>query len=424
MKQYSFFVLLFVLLGAVNEGFSQEDSLSIEKCYSLARENYPAIQKMDLIARAAEFDVKNANRKYLPQLNLSSSMSYSYYDVAGDVQNVELNNGQYGAQANLNQLIYDGGETRYQKKLAIAQSDLQSQQLETELYALKNRINQVFFGIILLDLQLEQIQINRENLESQFKKIEAMVENGVLLRSNLDELRVELMNIDMMRTEYESNKIAYLRVLSLFVGEDILNSKRLAKPQTPTLGDEILRVELLTFEKQRLIYDWQEKQLRSSFTPRLQAYANGAMSYLNADFSGLGTNMALDGQMKNWSMGVTLNWSISGLYTHGLSKKKLALNRDMLDSDRQCFLFKTSIDLAQQDEQVKKYEQLLQQDKELVSLRASIANAAKAQLENGVITTHEYIQKVNAEHLANQARILHEVQLMQTQYNYKFINGN
>ncbi|MFV0290772.1 MAG: TolC family protein [Mangrovibacterium sp.] len=424
MKQYSFFVLLFVLLGAVNEGFSQEDSLSIEKCYSLARENYPAIQKMDLIARAAEFDVKNANRKYLPQLNLSSSMSYSYYDVAGDVQNVELNNGQYGAQANLNQLIYDGGETRYQKKLAIAQSDLQSQQLETELYALKNRINQVFFGIILLDLQLEQIQINRENLESQFKKIEAMVENGVLLRSNLDELRVELMNIDMMRTEYESNKIAYLRVLSLFVGEDILNSKRLAKPQTPTLGDEILRVELLTFEKQRLIYDWQEKQLRSSFTPRLQAYANGAMSYLNADFSGLGTNMALDGQMKNWSMGVTLNWSISGLYTHGLSKKKLALNRDMLDSDRQSFLFKTSIDLAQQDEQVKKYEQLLQQDKELVSLRASIANAAKAQLENGVITTHEYIQKVNAEHLANQARILHEVQLMQTQYNYKFINGN
>jgi len=43
------------------------------------------------------------------------------------------------------------------------------------------------------------------------------------------------------------------------------------------------------------------------------------------------------------------------------------------------------------------------------------------QLDNGVITTHEYLQKINAQHLAQQTLQLHQIQLIQAQENQKLI---
>ena len=100
------------------------------------------------------------------------------------------------------------------------------------------------------------------------------------------------------------------------------------------------------------------------------------------------------------------------------------MSRLSVESDQETFLMNTQIDLSQQDEQVKKYTELIRQDQEMVTLRHSVAKYAQVQLDNGVITTHEYIQKVNAENLAKQTLILHEIQLLQAKQNQKLISGN
>ena len=111
---------------------------------------------------------------------------------------------------------------------------------------------------------------------------------------------------------------------------------------------------------------------------------------------------------------------------YGLKNKKntLSLNRQSVEADRETFLLNTRLDLTQQDEQVVKYTALLQQDDEAIALRAAVTESAEAQLSNGVITTHEYIQKLNAEYLARQTKALHEIQLLQARYNQKFIAGS
>lgn len=100
------------------------------------------------------------------------------------------------------------------------------------------------------------------------------------------------------------------------------------------------------------------------------------------------------------------------------------LNQKSVEADRETFLFNTKLELTRQDENINKFTELIKQDDEAIALRSSVAKAAGAQLNNGVITTHEYIQKVNAEHLARQNKILHQVQLLQAKYNQKFITGN
>lgn len=412
--------LFLLLLWGGNAG-AQSDPLTLDSCRAAARLNYPAIAKLDLIAKSSEFDIRNANRRYLPQLNLSASGAYSAYDVEADTQEIALTNAQYGVQAQVSQQIYDGGETHYRKKISEAQAKLQTQQLESELYSINQRINQIYFGILLFDAQLKQLQLAQETLTSKAKQVEAAVANGVALPSQLDELKVELLNLKMKQTEAASNRRGYLAVLSLFMGEELAAGTELEKP-TPWQGKaEINRPELLAFQYQQDLLSIQEKQLRTSFHPKLGAYANGGLSHINADLSGMGNDLNVEGQMGSWSVGASLNWSLSGLYTLGNSRKKIHVQREMAQTDLASFLFNTRLDLAQQDEQLVKFQQLLKQDDELIALRTSILKAADSQLANGVISTHEYIQKLNAEQDAQEQRSLHEIQLLQAQIQRKFL---
>ena len=84
----------------------------------------------------------------------------------------------------------------------------------------------------------------------------------------------------------------------------------------------------------------------------------------------------------------------------------------------------TELDLTQQQTQISKLQRLMEQDQESVALRHLVAQAAQVQLDNGVITTHEYLQKINAENLAKQTLLLHEIQLLQAQENQHLVTND
>lgn len=420
--KYLLAVLLLPLIGQAN---AQSEQLTLAKCYELARENYPEIAKLKLIAQSAEFDIEHANKAYLPQVNFSALASYGPYDVKSDQANIDFTNSSIGMQASVNQTIYNGGQTRYQKQKTRAEAELNAQSVEVNLYHVKHRVNELYFAILLMDAQLAQNKVNSATIETQVAKMEASVANGVALQNMLDELKAELLHMQMRQTEYETSKAGYLQMLSLFIGEEVNNSQRLMMPETivntPSFNK---RPEMQALELQRNLINIQQRQLRSSYTPTLSAYANGGASLIDAKLSGLGINQEINGQMTNWSVGARLNWSLSGLYNNSAKRKKMAIQAQLIDVDKQSFLRAANLDLTKEKENINKYKLLLAQDDEMISLRASVVQAAEAQLEHGVITMHEYIQKANAEHLARENKILHQIQLLQAQYKQGFIGGS
>ncbi len=427
-KRFNFFISVFLVIVVVSKANAQIEQLTLEECYQLAKQNSPAIRKLDLIAKTSEYDLQNANKKFLPQVNFSGQATYQsevvdYGSLLGKMPSnlgnnpPSLSKDQYKIQGELSQLLYDGGSIKNQKELINANKELQEQNIETSLYSLKNRINTIYFSILLMDAQLKQNELNKANLQTQIQKVEAQLKNGVAFRSNLDELKAEIVNIEMASTEFKSNRNAYLKMLSLFIGKEVSASAQLMTPQVDSIQTTINRPELRAFDLQKNIFDVQLQGLKSAYLPQVNAFFQGAY--------GRPTLNMIENKFGPWYItGVRFTWSLGSLYTLSNKKSTLLLNEQSVEADREIFLLNTKLDLTQQDENVKKYNELIRQDNEVMGLRASVSRSAEAQLNNGVITIHEYIQKINAEHLARQNKILHEIQLLQAKYNQKFITGN
>ena len=256
--------------------FAQTDQLSIDSCYFLARQNYPQIRKQDLIAKSGAYSLENAARAYLPQLSVNGQATYQsrtidFHDVlpAAPANSVPtLSKDQYKIQAEISQQIYDGGITANQKELIRANEAVEQQALEVNLNTLKDRVNQIYFSILLMNEQLKQNEIRKTGLQGALDKATAALENGSGFRSNVDELKAELINVDMSGIEFKSNRSAYMHMLSLRTGRRIDEATLLVQPEPPPLVAEINRPELKLFELRKETFGIQEKQLKSGYLPK------------------------------------------------------------------------------------------------------------------------------------------------------------
>ena len=406
-------------------GFSQE-VLTLEDCYRLARDHYPTVQKLDLITRSEDYTLANANKAYLPQVSITGQATYQSetIDFSESIGRLPLpislpkvSKDQYKVVGEVSQLLYNGGATRAQKQLIKAQSAVQTQAVETQLYALKQRVSNLYFGVLLIDTQLSQNQLNVETVQSQLEKAETALKNGTTLPSNVAELKAELVRLAMQRTEYEATKAMYLQMLSTFIGKDLPSDTVLLRPKPTTLSSTNHRPELKGFDLQQSVLDIQRRQLTSEYLPKIGLFFQGAY--------GRPTLNIIKNEFDFYYIaGVRLQWNLSPLYSLSNRKQLLQLQGESLSADRKAFLMSTELDLTQQQMQISKLQRLMEQDQESVALRHSVAQAAQVQLDNGVITTHEYLEKVNAENLAKQTLLLHEIQLLQAQENQHLVTND
>ena len=418
-------MLISILLVLYTPTYGQPLQLSIDSCYSMAKQNYPLIKKQDLIARSSLYSLENASKFYLPQLTVNGQATYqsqtiSFSDALPPIPGVSFPNidkDQYKIQAELSQAIYDGGVTKHQKALIRANEQIQLQSLEVNLNTLKDRVTQIYFSVLLMNEQLKQNEIRKTDLQGALNKANAAYANGTAFRSNVDELKAAIINTDMTAITFRANRKAFMNMLALLIGQPVDESTVLTLPEQLPVTPGIKRPELKQFDLQKKSFDIQEQQLRSAYTPKLSAFAQGAYGRPTLNI------------IKNefgpwWVAGVRLNWSLGSLYSLKNNKNILNINRQSLDIDKETFLFNTRITLSQQNADIKKYNDLLEQDNAVIELLTAVVQSAKAQLDNGVITVHEYIAKLNEENLAKQARIVHNIQLLQAQYNFKNTSGN
>ena len=400
----------------------QPGTLSIEEVYQLARKNYPLIKHRDLIAKTKDYSVSNAAKGYLPVFSVNGQATYQStvtsfpFQVPG-ITAPQFSKDQYKFYAEADQAVYDGGLIRNQKQTDEANEVVQQQNLEVELYALYDRVNQLFFGALLMDEQLKQNDLLKQDIQNGIDKAKALVANGTAYRSSADELSAQLLQTDQSRVELMATKKAYLDMLSLFINTQLDDSTIFEKPVAPVLTDNINRPELLLYDYQKKIYDLQGRLLDAQLRPKVSFFIQGG--YGRPGLDALSNNF-------EWFYigGIKLNWNFGSLYTLKNQQHLLDINKQIQDINKETFLFNTKIVQKQQDADVKKYLELIKKDDAIIALRESVKKAAGAQLENGVLSAHDYINEVNAEDQARQNMILHEVQLLQAQFNYQNTVGD
>jgi len=403
---------------------AQSPAITIGQCYRLARANYPLIKQQDLITKTREYSVSNAAKGYLPAFSVNGTANYqsavTTLPFTIPIKGFSLpqySKEQYKIYGELDQTVYDGGVIRNQKQTAQANEAIQQQNIEVELYALYDRVNQLFFGTLLIDEQLRQNDLLKQDVQNGIDKTKALVANGTAFRSSVDELQAQLLQTDQARIELTSARKAYLDMLGLFINTPLDDNTKLEKPAAPLITDAITRPELLAYDYQKKTYDLQYKLLKTQLVPKLGLFMQGGYGRPGLNF--LDNNFAW-----YYEGGLRLSWNLGALYTLKNQRQLMNIGQKTLDIQKETFLFNTSLTQKQQNAQISKYQDLVKTDDEIIRIRQSVKTAASAQLENGVLSAHDYITEVNAEDQARQNRILHEMQLLQEQYSYQNTIGN
>lgn len=403
------FFLLFVFVNA--------QAITVESCQDAARANYPLIKQYRLIEQTANYNVSNANKGYLPQLTLSAKGTLQSdaisITVAGNKMTQDKD--QYQAVLEASQVIWDGGVIKAQKQINAAGSEIEKKKLEVDLFALNERVNQLYFGILLLNEQLKQIDILQNELLVNYNRVEAYKQNGVANQADVDAIKVEQINAIQRKTELKSTSKSYFIMLSVLTGLKLDEQSELTKPvlNLTVVNDSTNhRPELGLFEAQNKLYESQKSLLNAGNLPKIGLFAQAGVGKP-------GLNMLSNALSDFYIGGIRLSWNISGYYTQKNNINKLEINKKTVDIQKETFLFNTDLKTKQQQTEIEKLQTVITNDDEIIRLRENIKKSATAKVENGTLTVSDLIREINAENQARQVKALHEIQLIMSVYQLK-----
>lgn len=395
--------------------------LKIETCYEKAEANYPLIQAYELIEKSKEYNLSNASKGYLPQVMLSAKATYQsdVTKVPIDIPGVKgLSKDQYGATIELNQTVWDGGHIRSKKEELLTQSEVEGKNIDMILYTIRERVNQLFFGVLLYDGMLQQNEIYQKELQRNLNLVSAYIQNGIANQSDKDAVRVEQVKAVQHHAELTHNRQAYLAMLSALMGEAMSENITLEMPAcTDEVSTVIQRPELAYYDASLRNLDALKKGVNANLMPRFNLFITGG-------YGKPGLNMLESNFSAYYLGGIRMVWNFGGLYTRKNSLRNIEVNKSRIDVEREAFLFNTRLDMTNSDYEIRKMTQLIQTDEEIVRLRTSIRESAETKLANGTLSVLDLMKEVNAEQMARQEQILHNIQLVQAKYQLKYITNN
>lgn len=402
---------------------------TLEECQLAAEKNYPMIKQYDLISQTTQLTVRNIQKGWLPQIAIAAQATYQS-DVTSWPESMKatfqqlginmkgLSKDQYKVGIDLQQTIYDGGTISSLRSIARQEEKVQKAQVETNLYQVRKRVNEMYFSLLLLN---EQINLNddvKALLLSSEKKLASMLKGGTIATSDFENIRAERLSVEQQNESLKSQQQMLQHLLSTFCGIKVSNVQKPTPFETTISTNK--RPEMLLFDNQLQLSSVKEKALNSQVRPKLGIFAQGFYGYP-------GLNMFEDMMNRKWSLngmvGVKLSWNIGALYSLKNDKAKLRLQREMTENAREIFLFNNQLEEIQQNENIKRYHTMKQTDDEIIMLRTNIRKAAESKLAHGIIDINNLLREINNENAAKIQQTIHDIEMLKEMYNLKYTNN-
>lgn len=402
--------------------------VTLEECIALAEENYPIISKYDLLEQTKEVNLSNINKGWLPQINvygqgtvqndtpslpesLTNIINQTGTNIAG------LNEWQYRIGADISQNIWDGGTSKVHRKIELAEDAERQAAIDVQLYAVRERVEDLYFGILLMDAQIEQVKNMQLLLQSNLDKLRIMQSNGTAMQSDVDMVEAEYLGTVQQLTQAESASQSYRNVLGLFMGKSIVGQK-LVKPEAFIPQDLMpSRPELKYFEKQLQTNEARNASITANMMPKIGLFAQLYYGYTGFDYF---ENMMNRNPSFNILAGVKLSWNIGALYNKKNDRMKLKLSSDNINVERDIFLFNINLQSRSQLDHIDELKAVIKNNDRIVELRTNVRKAAESQLDNGVIDATALLTKLTDEKQARLTAAYHEIQLLQSIYELKY----
>lgn len=411
-------LLILTCCIVVSKAYAQ---VTIDECIALAKKNYPLYGGYELAEMGHESDLKINKLKWVPQLSVNAKVSYQSevvempFSIPG--YEFDISHYQYGTTIDLNQMIWDGGATKNNRDMILANRDISLHQVDVALYSLNERVETLFLGILLLDREIVQNDVLMESLLRKRNEVEAWIEGGVAYRSDLDMVNVNILNCRQQKTELLSNRDAYMEMLEILTGRE-LAGERLVEPETEISGmnREIARPELRLYDAQLFQNGIMEKELSTRISPKFNITLQGGIGRP-------GLNMLSNEIQSYFVTGIKMQWDIGPLCSLKNDRKKIEIQRQNIENEKAAFILNLSLEMTEQLRAIEKIRETLKMDDEIISMRERIRCAGEEHYANGVIKMIDLMAMMDDEYNAKVNKSVHEIQLMMAVRKFDNIRG-
>jgi len=419
--------LIFGLFCLVLQKVKAQDTICLEFCYLQLQKTYPLIRQASLLDNSSTLKIRNLNKNYLPSFNVNGSASWqnevttvSISLPAGlpQIQGPSIPKDQYKLTLDINESIYDGHVTSYQKKLEKYNLNIDLKNVDATLYQLKDQVNQYYFSILITQQNINLFFETKKQLDIKLAEIESAVRNGAMLKMNADLIRAEMIKLDQNIYELTMDRLASIRMLSELISTPLNEKFIYLTPviNLPSLNYENKRIEFEIYNVQRDRLNLMKNMVTTKWNPRLWAFGQFGFGrpgydFLSADIA----PMAMVGAKVTWN---PWNWN-----ANRNEKKIYDIQSIIVKNQQETFDKNLQVTTQKNITDISKLSELILKDKELVALREGITNTASSQLSNGVITSSDYLLRVNEEIQSKMGLEIHKIQLIKAKITYLYNIG-
>lgn len=425
---YNFLIQSFGLVCLILNSsilFGQNNPIiTLQYCQTEAINNFPSVKDKALLQAASELRLRNVDVAKLPGLSLNGQATYQSDVIKitmplanGNQLSINQAKDQYKATVDVNQLIFDGGTTKYNRKLEESSLATNIQQVDVDIFKVREQVNNMYFMLLTLQKSQSLLSVTLGEIKDRENVVASSVKNGVLISSDLDVLKAERLKIEQQLDDINYNRKTAVNILSILISKPLADSSKFELPLVEMKDSaSINRPEYKLFDLQgKQIED--SKELSSTVRmPKVYAFAQGG-------YGRPGLNMLSDKFNQFYIVGATLKWTIWDWNKNSRDRQVLDIQKQMIATRRETFDKNLNIDLQNKLSTIQKLEESLKRDSEIVEIRMRVTQSAASRLEHGVITSTDYLTELNAETVAKINFETHKIQLIQAKANYMLAKG-
>jgi outer membrane protein TolC len=404
--------------------------LTLKECYDMAMTANALADEKAAYSDISKLKDNNLSKGWLPTLDAGASFVYNsdVIDMSGAFSNIPipgfadaikpLPHEQYKITVDINQVIYDGGAIKGARALEKADFSVNEKQTETDLYKLRGQINTYYFNLLLLARQKELLYNYLELIKKRISSMQSALNNGVIIKSDIDVLTAEKIKLEQQMSENEIRKASLLKILSGLTGTEIdASTEFIIPPQTGELKNAFLRPELQLFDLRKEQLAAGMKVIESKRMPK--AFGFATLGYGNPP----GSNFFKDEFAPYYILGAGIKWNIFDWNKAKNEKQVITLQQGIIDKRKNDLTDNLNRLLESKNAEITSLKTLIETDSELIALRKRITTAAESQYENGTITATEYLNEVNSERQAVVNYEIHKINLALARIEYLNISG-
>jgi outer membrane protein TolC len=403
-----------------------QDTLSVERLQEAALKSDPRTKQRSLLREATDLRQAVIRADRLPQFEFNGQATHQS-DVTRPTFNVpnfavpEFPKDRWQTTLDVEQQIYDGGEVARRRELEEARHAESQAALDVSLYGLRSEVNSAFFSAFLLAQRAAEYAALVTDLDARLAAVRARVEAGTALSRDAAQIEAERMRASLQRDEALSSRRASLAILADLVGYSIDTSAVLVLPTDepertlPANLDTVAalrrRPEFGQFLRSRARLDREIAYASAENRPRVSAFGQAGVGLPGLDQFRKSSDAF-------WQAGVKVEWRPWTWRSAGRTAEAYRLQQDVVDTEEKALGRSLARAVATNLEDIARLKATLAEDERIVALRTEVERQARAQYDEGAITTPDYVETRTDLLEARLTLDRHRVELAQARSNY------